>query len=103
MFGPSLKHLAIFSVVILRVLPERFNVGLDDDVHKGFEEIEEKPAVNHLYVGRGWQVGAHTEEHRGQHQHHRHVEAHQTFEVEFLEVVGHVADDVEDDSRYKRC
>ena len=99
---PSL-YFAIDFLLIVRVAPKRLHVGLKYDVHKGFEEIEEKPAVNHLDVGGRWQVGADTEEHRGQHQHHRHVEAHQTFEEELLEVVGHVTDDVEDDGRYERC
>ena len=38
------------------------------------------------------------QEHRGQHQHHRHVQTHQTLEEKFLEVVGHVANNVENDS-----
>ena len=35
--------------------------GLDQDVHEGFEETEDQPAVQHLDVGGGWQVGAHTQ------------------------------------------
>ena len=36
--------------------------GLDQDVHEGFEETEDQPAVQHLDVGGGWEVGAHTNE-----------------------------------------
>ena len=35
-------------------------VGLDDDVNEGLEETEDQPAVNHLDVGGGGQIGAHT-------------------------------------------
>ena len=35
-------------------------VGLHDDVHEGFEEAEDQPAVDHLDVGGGGEVGAHT-------------------------------------------
>ena len=35
-------------------------VGLDDDVNEGLEETEDQPAVDHLDVGGGGQVGAHT-------------------------------------------
>ena len=33
------------------VLSESVYVGLHDDVHEGFEETEDEPAVNHLDVG----------------------------------------------------
>ena len=36
------------------------NVGLHDDVHKGFEETEDQPAVDHLDVGGVGEVGTHT-------------------------------------------
>ena len=35
-------------------------VGLHQDVHKGFEETEDQPAVDHLDVGGVGQVGTHT-------------------------------------------
>ena len=36
------------------------NVGLHYDVHEGFEETEDQPAVDHLDVGGVGQIGAHT-------------------------------------------
>ena len=42
-------------------LPQRLDVGLEDDVHEGLEEAEDEPAVDHLDVGGGGQVNAHTE------------------------------------------
>ena len=36
-------------------------VGLHDDVHEGFEETEDQPAVDHLDVSGVWEVGADTE------------------------------------------
>ena len=35
------------------------SVGLHDDVHEGFEETEDQPAVDHLDVGGVGQIGAH--------------------------------------------
>ena len=46
---------------LLRILSECLNVGLDDDVHEGFEETEDQPAVDHLDVGSGGEVSAHTD------------------------------------------
>ena len=39
---------------------DRLPVGLHQDIHEGFEETEDQPAVQHLDVGGGWEVGAHT-------------------------------------------
>ena len=35
-------------------------VGLHYDVHEGFEETEDQPAVDHLDVGGVWEIIAHT-------------------------------------------
>ena len=43
----------------LRSLSECLDVGLHEDVHEGFEEAEDEPAVDHLDVGGGGEVGAH--------------------------------------------
>ena len=42
-------------------VPECLDVGLEDDVHEGLEEAEDEPAVDHLDVGGGGKVDAHTE------------------------------------------
>ena len=36
------------------------NVGLHYDVHEGFEETEDQPAVDHLDVGGVGEIGVHT-------------------------------------------
>ena len=53
--------LLIFIYFLLRVLSECLNVGLHDDVHEGFEETEDQPAVDHLDVSSGGEVSAHTD------------------------------------------
>ena len=47
-------------VLLLLVLSESVYVGLHQDVHEGFEETEDQPAVDHLDVGGGGQIIAHT-------------------------------------------
>ena len=44
----------------LDVVSESVYVGLHDDIHEGFEETEDQPAVDHLDVSGGGEVGAHT-------------------------------------------
>ena len=46
----------------LRFLFECLDVGLHQDVHEGFEEAEDEPALNHLDVGGVGQIIAHTEQ-----------------------------------------
>ena len=48
-------------LILLRILSECLNVGLHDDVHEGFEETEDQPAVDHLDVSSGGEVGTHTD------------------------------------------
>ena len=43
-----------------RSLSESVYVGLHQGVDEGFEETEDQPAVDHLDVGGGGEVGAHT-------------------------------------------
>ena len=45
---------------LLRLLSECLDEGLHQDVREGFQEAEDQPAVNHLDVGPGGQIGAHT-------------------------------------------
>ena len=59
--GSLLLLLHLLSLVVVRVVPESFNVSLDDDVNEGLEEVEYQPVVDHLDVGRGGEVGADTE------------------------------------------
>ena len=40
----------------LVVLSEVVSVGLNQDIHEGFEETEDQSAFNHLDVGGLWQV-----------------------------------------------
>ena len=56
LLGPDLPSFDLHQVVV----SERVNVGLHDDVHEGFEETEDQPAVDHLDVGGVGQIGAHT-------------------------------------------
>ena len=55
---PDLLSINLFPRVLLLRLP--VYVGLYDDVHEGFEETEDQPAVDHLDVGGRGEVGAHT-------------------------------------------
>ena len=41
------------------VFSQCVDVGLYQDVHEGFEETEDQPAVDHLDVGRWRQIGIH--------------------------------------------
>ena len=72
-------------------------VSMNKDLHKGNEKVEHEPVVHHLDAGSLGQGLAHPHEHGGQHQHHRQVHRHHRLEEERLEVVGGVADDVEED------
>ena len=47
---------------VLVALYQSMFVGLDDDVHEGFEETEDQPAVQQLDVGGVGQIGVDTEQ-----------------------------------------
>ena len=51
----------VFLYFLVRVLSECLEEGLHHDVREGFEETEDQPTVDHLDVGGGGQVGAHTD------------------------------------------
>ena len=76
-------------------MSQALDVGLHDDVQEGLEEVEDEPDIDHLDVSGVWEAGGDADEQGGQHQHHRHIQRHQALEEKLLEVVGHVADDVE--------
>ena len=78
-------------------------VSMNKDLHKGNEKVEHEPVVHHLDAGSLGQGLAHPHEHGGKHQHHRQVHRHHRLEEERLEVVGGVADDVEEDGRHVNC
>ena len=54
---PGLSDL---TLLLLVVLSEGVYVGLHQDIHEGFEETEDQPAVDHLDVGGVGQLGVHT-------------------------------------------
>ena len=80
-------------------LPQGLNVSLDDNVDEGFEQVEDEPNVDHLDVGRRGQALTHADEQGGDHEQHGDVGRDEPLEEELLEVVGHVADDVDDQGR----
>ena len=80
-------------------LPQRLYVSLHDDINEGFEQVEDQPDVDHLDVGRRGQALRHADEQGRDHEEHGDVGGDKSFEEELLEVVGHVADDVDDQGR----
>ena len=80
-------------------LPQGLNVSLDDNVDEGFEQVEDEPDVDHLDVGRRGQALTHADEQGCNHEQHGDVGRDEPLEEELLEVVGHVADDVDDQGR----
>ena len=76
-------------------IPQSFNIGLHEDVNKGFEEIEEKPGVDHLEVGSFREVVTYVDKHRRQHEHHSNIEGDDAFEEKLLEVIRGVSDEIE--------
>ena len=93
LFHLDSKYLLIVS------LPQWLNICLHDDVNERFEEVEDQPDVDHLDVGRGGQALGHADEQGGDDEEDGHVGRDEAFEEELLEVVGHVADDVDDQGR----
>ena len=63
------------------------HVGRHQDVVERLDQVEEQPDVDHLDVGGLRQVLADADEHRGEDQHHRHVQRYHCFKEELLEVV----------------
>ena len=66
---------------------ETVHVGRHQDVVEGLDQVEEQPDVDHLNVGRLGKVVADADEHRGEDQHHRHVQRNHRLKEEFFEVV----------------
>ena len=44
-------------------LPETVHVRVDENLNERKEKVEDEPDVNHLDVGRLWQVVRHIDEH----------------------------------------
>ena len=85
--------------LILISLPQRLDVSLHDDVNEGFEQVEDQPDVNHLDVRRRGQAFADADEQGRDDEEHGDVGRDEPLEKELLEVVGHVAHDVDYKSR----
>ena len=81
--------------LILISLPQRLDVSLHDDVNEGFEQIKDQPDVDHLDVCRRGQALADADEQGRDDEEHGDVGRDEPLEKELLEVVGHVADDVD--------
>ena len=97
-FHQLLFHLD-FRYLCFISLSQRLNVCLHDDVNEWFEQVEDQPDVNHLDVGRRGQALGHADEQSRDDEEHCHVRGDEALEEELLEVVGHVADDVDDQGR----
>ena len=97
-FHQLLFHLD-FEYLCFISLPQRLNVCLHDDVNEWFEQVEDQPDVDHLDVGRRGQALGHADEQSRDNEENCHVRGDEAFEEELLEVVGHVADDVDDQGR----
>ena len=67
---------------------EVVHVGRHEDVVERLDQVEEQPDIDHLDVGGLRQVLADADEHRGEDQHHCHVQRNHGLEEEFFEVVG---------------
>ena len=76
--------------------PKCVHVCVNNDQHKGDDQVEDQPNVNHLNVGGLWEVLRDGYEHGGKDQHHRQVDCYDSLEEEGFEVVGHVGDDDEE-------
>ena len=66
---------------------EVVHVGRHEDVVERLDQVEEQPDIDHLDVGSLRQVLADADEHRGEDQHHRHVQRNHRLKEELLEVV----------------
>ena len=53
----------------LLIIPECVHVGVNQHHYEGVEQVKQEPHIHHLHVGGLWQVVAHIDEHRSQHQH----------------------------------
>ena len=74
------------------------HVGRHQDVVEGLHQVEQQPDVNHLDVGRLGEIVADIDEHSCEHKHCSHVHRNHSLKEEFLEVVGRMADEIENDS-----
>ena len=67
---------------------EVVHVGRHEDVVERLDQVEEQPDIDHFDVGSLRQVLADADEHRGEDQHHCHVQRNHGLKEEFFEVVG---------------
>ena len=72
------------------------HVRRHQDVVERLDQIEEQPDVDHLDVGGLGKVIADIDEHSSENQHRRHIQRYHGFKEEFLEIVGRMANNVQD-------
>ena len=83
----------------VRSVPQLFHHRRDHHPGEGDQLAEDEPDVDHLDVGRRGQALGHADEQGRDHEEHGDVGGDKPFEEKLLEVVGHVADDVDDQGR----
>ena len=66
---------------------QKVYIGRNQDVVERLDQVEEQPDIDHLDVGGLRQVLADADEHRGEDQHHCHVQRNHRLKEELLEVV----------------
>ena len=71
------------------------NVGLKNNVNEWFEEVKDKPGVNHLDVGSLGEIVAHADKHCRQDEHYGDIEGDDGFKEEGFEVVCRVSNEVQ--------
>ena len=75
---------------------EIVHVGGHQDVVEGLDQVEQQPDVDHLDVSRLGKIVADIDEHGCEDQHCGHIEGNHRLKEKLLEVVGRVADKIED-------
>ena len=76
---------------------ETVHVRRHQDVVEGLDQVEEQPDVDHLDVSRLGQIVADIDEHGCEDQHRGDIDRYNRLKEELLEIVGRVADKIQDD------
>ena len=80
---------------------QEIHVGRHQDVVEGLDQVEQQPYVDHLDVSRLGKVVADIDEHGCEDQHRGDIDRYNRLKEKLLEVVGRVANNIEDDCRRK--
>ena len=80
---------------------EVVHVGRHQDVVERLDQVEEQPDVDHLDVSRLGEIVADIDEHGCEDQHRGDVDRYDRLKEKLLEVVGRMADKIEDNRRSK--